>query len=106
MCSRAVRQPRAGRGNFARFARLAAAMLDEREFFIRKAIRWILREVSKTRRELTLELLHANRVRVSRLTLQEGANYLLRSQRRALGLPAEAAWIAREQPPKTAAASR
>ena len=34
---------------FARFARYADAMLDEREFFIRKAIGWVLRETSKRR---------------------------------------------------------
>lgn len=43
---------RRGAGDFVRFARYADAMLDEREFFIRKAIGWILRETSKRRPEL------------------------------------------------------
>ena len=38
---------RRGAGDFARFSRYADQMLDEREFFIRKAIGWVLREISK-----------------------------------------------------------
>jgi 3-methyladenine DNA glycosylase AlkD len=34
---------------FAPFARYADAMLDERQFYIRKAIGWVLRETSKRR---------------------------------------------------------
>ena len=51
-------------------------MLDEREFFIRKAIGWVLREVSKTRPDLTYAFLRKHRDRVSRLSLLEGAKYL------------------------------
>jgi 3-methyladenine DNA glycosylase AlkD len=87
---------RAGGGDFALWSRLAAPMLEEREFFIRKAIGWVLREVSKKRPELTYGFLRKNRDRVSRLSLQEGAKYLPAPQRKALGLPAEAAWAARD----------
>jgi 3-methyladenine DNA glycosylase AlkD len=87
---------RAGGGDFALWSRLASPMLEEREFFIRKAIGWVLREVSKKRPRLTYEFLRKHRDRVSRLSLQEGAKYLPPAQRRALGLPAEAAWAARE----------
>jgi 3-methyladenine DNA glycosylase AlkD len=87
---------RAGGGDFALWSRLAASMLEEREFFIRKAIGWVLREVSKKRPELTYAFLRKHRDRVSRLSLLEGAKYLPRSQRTALGLPAEAAWVARK----------
>ena len=87
---------RAGRGDFALWARLAAGMLDEREFFIRKAIGWVLREVSKKRPALTYAFLREHRRRVSNLSLQEGAKYLSPAQREALGLPRKAAWIARE----------
>jgi 3-methyladenine DNA glycosylase AlkD len=38
---------RAGRPDLDRLARYAALMLAEKEFFIRKAIGWVLREVSK-----------------------------------------------------------
>jgi len=63
-------------------------MLEEREFFIRKAIGWVLREVSKKRPALSFGFLREHRDRVSRLTLQEGAKYLSPARRRALGLPA------------------
>ena len=38
---------RAGRPDLARFAGYAEPMLAEREFFIRKAIGWVLREISR-----------------------------------------------------------
>ena len=38
---------RAGRGDLPRFTRYAEPMLAEREFFIRKAIGWVLREISR-----------------------------------------------------------
>jgi len=78
---------RAGGGDFALWSRLAATMLEEREFFIRKAIGWVLREVSKKRPELTYEFLRKHKGRVSRLSLQEGAKYLPGPRRKALGLP-------------------
>ena len=65
----------------------AARMLDEREFFIRKAIGWVLREVSKKRPELTYEFLKKHRDRVSGLSLREGAKSLPAPRRKALGLP-------------------
>ena len=40
---------RRGDGDFARFSRYADAMLAEREFFIRKAIGWVLRDTAKRR---------------------------------------------------------
>jgi len=83
-------------GDFKLFARLAAPLLGEREFFIRKAIGWVLREVSKKRPKLAYEFLRKHRDRVSRLSLLEGAKYLPAPNRKALGLPAEAAWAARE----------
>jgi 3-methyladenine DNA glycosylase AlkD len=86
---------RAGGGDFGLWSRLAEPMLDEREFFIRKAIGWVLREVSKRRPNLTYEFLQKHRERVSRLSLQEGAKYLPASRRRALGLPG--ARVARDE---------
>jgi 3-methyladenine DNA glycosylase AlkD len=67
---------RAGGGEFARFARYASRMIDEREFFIRKAIGWVLREASKKQPALVYEFLAAHRDRVSGLTLREGSKYL------------------------------
>jgi 3-methyladenine DNA glycosylase AlkD len=40
---------RRGDGDFVRFSRYADAMLGEREFFIRKAIGWVLRDTGKRR---------------------------------------------------------
>jgi 3-methyladenine DNA glycosylase AlkD len=92
-------------GDFPLFARLAAPMLGEREFFIRKAIGWVLREVSKKRPKLVFEFLREHRDDVSGLTLSEGAKYLPQAQRRVLRLPAEAAWVQREKRAKRRAAT-
>jgi 3-methyladenine DNA glycosylase AlkD len=92
-------QLRAGRGDFPYFARLAGLMVDEREFFIRKAIGWVLREVSKKRPALVFEFLREHRSCVSSLSLREGAKYLPAAQRRALGLPASSARAARQAAP-------
>lgn len=75
---------RRGGGDFALFAALATPMLEEKEVFIRKAIGWVLREVSKKRPEPVFELLLENLERVSGLTRREGAKYLSAQQRRAL----------------------
>ena len=87
---------RSGGGDFAHWSRLAGSMLDQREFFIRKAIGWVLREVSKKRPDLTYAFLRKHHDRVSRLSLLEGAKYLPAAQRKALGLPGKGAWVARE----------
>ncbi len=63
-------------GEFGRFTRYADSMLEEKEFFIRKAIGWILREVSKKRPELVVGFLEPRIDRVAGLTLREGAKYL------------------------------
>ena len=78
---------RRGGGDFTRFARFAAPLVSEKEFFIRKAIGWVLRETSKKRPALAYEFLAAHRDRVSGLTLREGAKYLSRAERASLGLP-------------------
>ncbi|HEY6148656.1 MAG TPA: DNA alkylation repair protein, partial [Thermoanaerobaculia bacterium] len=67
---------RAGRGDFALFAALAAPMLGEREFFIRKAIGWVLRDVSRKRPELAFDFLLRHRGQVSGLTFREGSRGL------------------------------
>ena len=75
---------RAGGGDFELFARFASSMTDEKEFFIRKAIGWVLREVAKKRPELTYGFLTEHIDRVSGLTLREGAKYLPDEQREEL----------------------
>ncbi len=76
---------KAGGGDFALFARLASGMLEEREFFIRKAIGWVLREVSKKRPALVYEFLRTKRKHVSGLTMREASKYLPAAKRRPLG---------------------
>ncbi|HEY6237772.1 MAG TPA: DNA alkylation repair protein [Thermoplasmata archaeon] len=71
---------------FDQFARLAAPMLREKEFFIRKVIGWILREVGKRWPALTYRFLSDHRGTVSGLTLREGAKYLPAPLRSRLGL--------------------
>ena len=75
---------RAGGGDFPLFAALAAPMLPDKEFFIRKAIGWVLREVGKRRPQLTYEFLRQHRSQVSGLTLREGSRRLSPAMRAAL----------------------
>jgi 3-methyladenine DNA glycosylase AlkD len=59
-------------------------MLDEKEFFIRKAIGWVLREAGKTRPGEVAAWL-ADRVdRVSGVTLREAVKYLSQEDARRL----------------------
>jgi len=75
---------RRGEGNFELFAGFASAMIEEREFFIRKAIGWVLRDVGKKRSRSTHAFLREHIDRVSGLTLREGVKYLPERQRLAL----------------------
>ena len=76
-----LRPLRRGDGDFTRFGRYADAMLDEREFFIRKAIGWILRETSKKRPDLVYEWLLPRAGRASGVTTREAVKYLSAKQR-------------------------
>ncbi len=75
---------RQGEGDFDRFARYADAMLEEKEFFIRKAIGWVLREVSKRRPELVYDWIAPRTHRASGVTMRETVRYLPPGQRDAL----------------------
>ena len=72
---------RAGGGDFARFARYADAMLDEKEFFIRKAIGWILRDTARKRPALVYAWLAPRIARASGVTVREAVKYLPAKQR-------------------------
>ena len=61
---------------FDRFAGYADAMLDEREFFIRKAIGWVLREAGKTRPAEVYAWLAPRAGRASGVTMREAVKYL------------------------------
>jgi 3-methyladenine DNA glycosylase AlkD len=71
-----LRPLRAGGGDFERFARYADAMLDEKEFFVRKAIGWVLREVAKRRPELVAAWLAPRVHRASGVTVREAVKPL------------------------------
>jgi 3-methyladenine DNA glycosylase AlkD len=66
---------RAG-GDLTPFLRRADAMLDEKEFFIRKAIGWVLREVGKRRPDEVLAWLAPRTDRASGVTMREAVKYL------------------------------
>jgi 3-methyladenine DNA glycosylase AlkD len=62
--------------SFNRFARRADLLLDEKEFFIRKAIGWVLRETSKHRPRDVYEWLAPRTDRASGVTMREAVKYL------------------------------
>ena len=67
---------RAGGGDFEHFARLAVPMLGEREFFIRKAIGWVLRSVAHARPELVAGFVGLHVAALSGLTFREATRRL------------------------------
>jgi 3-methyladenine DNA glycosylase AlkD len=72
---------RRGQGDFDRFFRYADAMLDEREFFIRKAIGWVLRETARKQPDLVYAWLEPRAGRASGVTVREAVKYLSGGQR-------------------------
>lgn len=75
---------RAGGGDFERFGRYADAMLEEQEFFIRKAIGWVLRETGKKTPERVIAWLTPRAARASGITLREAVKHLPERAARAL----------------------
>jgi hypothetical protein len=69
---------------FDRFAGYADSMLEEQEFFIRKAIGWVLRETSKRRPDEVYAWLLPRAARASGVTLREAVKYLSPIQRSAI----------------------
>ena len=61
---------------FQPFADRADALLDETEFFIRKAIGWVLREMSKKRAQEFYDWVAPRTHRASGVTMREVAKYL------------------------------
>jgi 3-methyladenine DNA glycosylase AlkD len=61
---------------FETFAGYADAMLDQKEFFIRKAIGWVLRDTSKRRPLEVYEWVLPRASRASGVTLREAVKYL------------------------------
>ncbi len=75
---------RRGAGDFDRFSRYADGMLDEREFFIRKAIGWVLRDTARKRPDLVYQWLLPRASRASGVTIREAVKPLTEGQRAAL----------------------
>jgi 3-methyladenine DNA glycosylase AlkD len=67
---------REGRGDWERFAGYADRLLEEREFFIRKAIGWVLRDTSRRRPELVAAWLAPRTGRASGVTVREAVKRL------------------------------
>jgi 3-methyladenine DNA glycosylase AlkD len=75
---------RRGAGDFERFSRYADRMLGEKEFFIRKAIGWVLRDTARRRPELVFEWLLPRAGRASTVTVREAVKPLSEHQRAAV----------------------
>ncbi|HSH75279.1 MAG TPA: DNA alkylation repair protein [Longimicrobiales bacterium] len=75
---------RRGAGDWLRFTRYADGMLAEREFFIRKAIGWVLREASRKRPERVRKYVGARLDRLSGLTFREAIKHLPEAEREEL----------------------
>ncbi len=72
---------RRGEPVYERFAAVADRLLEDREFFVRKAIGWVLRERSKKLPDEVFAWLEPRRERAARLTLREASKYLTERQR-------------------------
>lgn len=70
--------------NWDRFTGYADDMLADREFFVRKAIGWVLRETSKKHPDLVANWLAPRLHRVSGVTLREAVRRLPAAQRETL----------------------
>lgn len=75
---------RRGEGDFVRFCRYADVMLKEREFFIRKAIGWVLRDTGKKRPELVRGWLLPRAGRAAGLTVRQAVRHLPEADREAI----------------------
>jgi 3-methyladenine DNA glycosylase AlkD len=75
---------RRGEGDFGRLAGYADAMLGDKEFFVRKAIGWVLRDTAKKRPGLIFAWLLPRASRASAVTIREAIKPLPEPQRRAV----------------------
>ncbi|MEM7048625.1 MAG: DNA alkylation repair protein [Acidobacteriota bacterium] len=67
---------REGRGDWPRFSRYADHLLEEKEFFLRKAIGWVLREASQKTPDKVAAWVRSRLDRMSGLTFREGTRRL------------------------------
>jgi len=67
---------RRGKGDRALFYSLAREMMEEKEFFVRKAIGWVLREIARREPEEVFRFVVENKPRMSGVTLREALRRL------------------------------
>ncbi|MFH1721324.1 MAG: DNA alkylation repair protein [Candidatus Altiarchaeota archaeon] len=72
---------RAGRDDLEFLFQMCTHLLHQKEFFIRKAIGWVLREASKKHPDEVYNFLLEHREEASGLTLREGSKKLSKKQR-------------------------
>lgn len=72
---------RGGGGDFALWSELATPMLAEKEFFIRKAIGWVLRDTARKRRADVQAFVDAHGAEMAGLTRREAEKGLSRTPR-------------------------
>ncbi len=75
---------RHGGGDFGRFGQYADTMLAEREFFIRKAIGWVLRDTARRRPEMVAQWLAPRVHLASGITVREAVKPLAPGTREVL----------------------
>lgn len=75
---------RRGDGDRERFSRFADRMVDEREFFVREAIGWGLRDAGRARPDVVFSWLRPRVTRLSGVTLREAVKPLSPTQREQL----------------------
>ena len=75
---------RRGAGDFGRFCRYADLMLGEQEFFIRKAIGWVLREPPRSTPRCVFDWLRPRAHQASGITLHEAVKPMSAEQRAAI----------------------
>lgn len=73
---RHLRPLREGRGDLAAFGAVADPLLDDPEFFIRKAIGWVLRDASKQDPDEVAAWIEPRAARMSALTFREATRRL------------------------------
>jgi 3-methyladenine DNA glycosylase AlkD len=75
---------REGRGDFDRFGRRAEALLDDREFFVAKAIGWVLRDTSRRDPARVAAWLRPRAARAAAVTVREAVKRLAPRDRAAI----------------------
>ncbi len=79
-----LRPLRAGGGDWERFTRYADALWLEKEFFIRKALGWVLRDTARRRPDLVFDWLLPRAATASGVTIREAVKPLTDDQRTAI----------------------